>query len=413
MLDAVYGAMESLAAMCEDGPPPKRQRVTDESSYEVFDGFISRGGDLLSEWTDVQAAKEKALELEGCQGFTFKGPDEGRVYVYFKNKWDNTPNKWDVGDEDRWTSYKIVGDEDVGEEVPPAPAPSGKKVAVLVGINYFNSRGELGGCINDAHCHRSILIEHFGFDESNIKMLTDAPESGEESRPTAENIRAAITEMMDRAEDGDMLFFAYSGHGSQWKNADGSEEDRMDECICPIDCLSNPWPEYVILDNWFHSELYGRLPQGAILVSAFDCCHSGTVVDLTVTRELCAPGEGDEIKNRFLPPPPEAEHMKELLELPRSCGVAAQRRREATQGKRVFVFSGCRDDQTSADATIGGQRRGAMTWAMAECLQEAEYSISYEDLIDRMRQKMARRFEQVPQLQACSEDGISHMHLRN
>ena len=38
------------------------------------------------------------------------------------------------------------------------------------------------------------------------------------------------------------------------------------------------------------------------------------------------------------------------------------------EGKSVFIFSGCRDDQTSADANIGGSHVGAMSWALLETL---------------------------------------------
>ena len=34
--------------------------------------------------------------------------------------------------------------------------------------------------------------------------------------------------------------------------------------------------------------------------------------------------------------------------------------------KQVFMYSGCKDDQTSADANIGGSHVGAMSWAFLE-----------------------------------------------
>lgn len=38
------------------------------------------------------------------------------------------------------------------------------------------------------------------------------------------------------------------------------------------------------------------------------------------------------------------------------------------EGKSVFMFSGCKDDQTSADATISGSHVGAMSWALLQTL---------------------------------------------
>jgi len=37
--------------------------------------------------------------------------------------------------------------------------------------------------------------------------------------------------------------------------------------------------------------------------------------------------------------------------------------------KMVTMFSGCRDDQTSADANIGGMSEGAMSWAFLETMK--------------------------------------------
>jgi hypothetical protein len=40
-----------------------------------------------------------------------------------------------------------------------------------------------------------------------------------------------------------------------------------------------------------------------------------------------------------------------------------------SEHKVVTMFSGCRDDQTSADARIQGRSSGAMTWAFLETMK--------------------------------------------
>ena len=42
-----------------------------------------------------------------------------------------------------------------------------------------------------------------------------------------------------------------------------------------------------------------------------------------------------------------------------------------TERKFVTMFSGCKDDQTSADASIGGSHVGAMSWSFLECMRNA------------------------------------------
>jgi hypothetical protein len=44
----------------------------------------------------------------------------------------------------------------------------------------------------------------------------------------------------------------------------------------------------------------------------------------------------------------------------------------AQEHKMVAMFSGCRDDQTSADANINGTSEGAMTWAFLETMRRGQ-----------------------------------------
>ena len=53
-----------------------------------------------------------------------------------------------------------------------------------------------------------------------------------------------------------------------------------------------------------------------------------------------------------------------------ASGLGEERFQEdwVNEGKSAFMFSGCRDDQTSADANIGGSNVGAMSWALLQTL---------------------------------------------
>lgn len=54
-------------------------------------------------------------------------------------------------------------------------------------------------------------------------------------------------------------------------------------------------------------------------------------------------------------------------------GLAAENFSEhwEREGKDVWMFSGCRDDQTSADATISGAATGAMSWAFIGTMRDS------------------------------------------
>lgn len=87
-----------------------------------------------------------------------------------------------------------------------------KRLAVLVGCNYPNTKNELHGCHNDVLAMRDVLINRFQFDPNNIELLTDKP--GSSVIPTGANIMKALNTMVDKSAPGDVLYFHYSGHGT-------------------------------------------------------------------------------------------------------------------------------------------------------------------------------------------------------
>ena len=115
-----------------------------------------------------------------------------------------------------------------------AATTMGQKRAVLVGINYPGTDGELKGCLNDVARMRRCLVDRFGFDEAGIRVLADADPST--PPPTGANIRRELERLVAGGRAGDTLFFHYSGHGLQLPAESGEDDDTgYDECIVPCD----------------------------------------------------------------------------------------------------------------------------------------------------------------------------------
>ena len=73
---------------------------------------------------------------------------------------------------------------------------------------------------------------------------------------------------------------------------------------------------------------------------------------------------------------------------------------EKTTAADVIQFSGCRDDQTSADAVIDSQSTGAMSHAFIRALEQAQFKITYQDLLKNTREFLHQKYSQVPQMSA-------------
>jgi hypothetical protein len=152
---------------------------------------------------------------------------------------------------------------------------TGKRKALLIGINYFGQEGELRGCLNDVKNISAFLQEFHGYKREDMVILTD-DQSDPVMRPTKDNIIRAMQWLVADAQPNDALFLHYSGHGGRTKDEDGDEEDGYDEVIYPVDFKEAGH----IVDDEIHYHVVRPLQAGVRLTAIFDSCHSGSVLDL-------------------------------------------------------------------------------------------------------------------------------------
>ncbi|KAK6151404.1 hypothetical protein DH2020_014039 [Rehmannia glutinosa] len=113
---------------------------------------------------------------------------------------------------------------------------------------------------------REVLITRFGFDPKRVELLIDKP--GSSIMPTGANIKRALTNMVEQAEQGDVLFFHYSGHGTLIKPHNSSKKE---EAIVPCD--------FNLITSVDFRQLVNRVPKGATFTILSDSCHSGGLID--------------------------------------------------------------------------------------------------------------------------------------
>ncbi|KAI8928014.1 caspase domain-containing protein [Entophlyctis helioformis] len=286
---------------------------------------------------------------------------------------------------------------------------TGNKKALLIGINYFGTSSALAGCINDAQNMRRFLTTRYGFrdDPNHIVMLTD-DQQNPVFRPTKQNILNAIQWLVAGSRPGDSLFFHFSGHGSQQADKDGDEEDGFDETICPLDFKTAGQ----IVDDDLNNMLVKPLPHGVRLTAVFDCCHSGSALDLPFTylpdgtlkqsNKLATLGglagasaisyvKGDVMgvaKNLMA-------GLRQLTA--REQSIEEKVAAKGSQVADVICFSGSKDKQTAADAHIDGSATGAMSYALLTALTQTP-NCSYGMLLQNVRNILVSKYSQVPQL---------------
>jgi len=225
------------------------------------------------------------------------------------------------------------------------------KRALLIGINYIGMKGQLSGCINDTRNMKRFLMS-IGYSEENIIVVTEKSDK----IPTKETILKELKALVTSGATN--LVFCYSGHGSYITDTTGDEEDRRDEVLVPLDYLTNG----VIIDDDL-KVIINKMNKNSKLMCVFDCCHSGTCLDLPYVYT-----EGRMVSNN-------------------SSETKAE----------VVLISGCLDNQTSADTTEEGEQQGALTYALCKSFKKPSVK-SIEDLIINVRAILKNKYTQSPLL---------------
>ena len=227
-----------------------------------------------------------------------------KIIKCFKTCWNPTA-QWEEED------VSSSSDSDLSSEENKCMfSTNNPKKALLIGINYIDSPNQLNGCINDVIQLKNFIKTNLHFNNADIMTMRDDYAKQSMLYPTEFNIKKQIDIMVEWANNNrnSELWFSFSGHGSFIFDTNGDEEDNQDEVLCTVD-------NKYIKDDWIKSNFIDLLNRDVKLFILIDACHSGTMCDLSLDN------------------------------------------------KKIVMFSGCRDDQTSSDDFIREENeyRGALT----------------------------------------------------
>jgi metacaspase-1 len=250
-------------------------------------------------------------------------------------------------------------------------------ISIHVGLNevdpdhYQGWNGKLVACEFDANDMEK-LADARGF--KTHKLLTKAA--------TAEALTSALKDAASTLESGDIVLVSYSGHGGQVPDANGDEQDRMDET----------WVLYdrQLVDDELYS-LLGTMKPGVRVAIFSDSCHSGTVardaLALVGPDRVAEPANGGSSAEPRMKGMPDAvvrstyDANKEMYD---DIQKSLPPFDEAAIGASVILTSGCQDNQTSLD----GDKNGLFTQTLLKVWDNGAFDSSYRTFHKRIAREM-------------------------
>lgn len=243
--------------------------------------------------------------------------------------------------------------------------------ALTIGINYTGTSSALLGCINDSNNIKRILANNYKYNEI-LQLTDDTPIT-----PTGDNIIYAFRWLMSGLQDGQELYFHYSGHGSQ-KNSEKYKTNRnveaIDDALVPLDYKSTG----LLIDDIVNDELVDTLQGYSIkFTCVVDACHSGTMLDLPFIGNI-SPGFKMHATSYDINEPVNALTMK----------------------PNILFLSGCLDSETSGDLSGDNQApRGALTSSFIKILNQYGFKPTVNQLfIGVHKDLVSQQISQRPEL---------------
>ena len=209
--------------------------------------------------------------------------------------------------------------------------------------------------------------------------------------------------MVNNANEGDELFFLYSGHGTQIVDTSGDEQvgsgggggiggalvggGGRDSVLVPIDFTVNGF----ILDDDIRTIL-SQLKKGVRITIIMDCCNSGTCCDLKYNyRDLSYNKPNADLRN--YKSNEWKTQQKKILN-----------NNYSDLNGDIFMISGCGDLQTSADTSFNGIPSGALTGILLLILSEYKNVLSWSTLLKDLNSRLKLLgYTQRPMLSAGKE----------
>ncbi len=271
------------------------------------------------------------------------------------------------------------------------------KKALLIGIDDYQIVRDIIGCRNDVQSMETLLSTSLGYRTADIRKLLD-------SQASKNRILSLIQEhLVDGVTPKDEVVFFFSGHGTQVRDENGDEDDRMDEALVPWDTrVQGGVPQNLLLDDELGAALAASAASRVLVI--VDSCHSGTITKGGLSsKEACQSEQTlrlQRLGSRYLdlfceqgsPPPANRSLSRDLTYVAEDLGAS------------VVMVSAAQPSELAMPIQIDGGPHGAFTYfftrgVAGEADKNGDGQVSFAEVkqfVDREVEKKDR-FDEIDQ----------------
>ncbi|MEO1127961.1 MAG: caspase family protein, partial [Cyanobacteria bacterium J06639_16] len=290
-----------------------------------------------------------------------------------------------------WNQLEIANLSDRYGKVLAQNTP--RKLALLVGINEYADPGvpPLAGCVTDTELQYRLLVHRFGFNPSDIVVLTDRQAS-------REGILTAFEEhLIKQAKPGDIVTFHFSGHGSRVVDPDNDHADGLNSTLVPADSVfpaNFPSQSGSINDITGHTLfLLASALQTENVTMVLDSCHSGGGTRGNLSVRSRAGGGQLQMSDEELAY--QEQWLPKLNLTPET--FIQQRRKGIAQG---ITIASAKRDQYAADYPFGDFFAGAFSYTLTQYLWQQPIDEPFNSAIPNVARATTQIYSgQEPQLE--------------
>lgn len=245
----------------------------------------------------------------------------------------------------------------------------------------------------DAANWARLFVRWCGFNEQDVRLLTDDPEQlKSQARPdcaiaTKDNILRALHWLTSRSSPDDQVFFVFCGSGAQLilDNQESGSRRCCENALLATDAIQGGDQPRAVTDTDVHKALM-MLPSGAQATLLYDTCHFGRPLDrrgLDFLTEYIDRGRIDHAKLRTLP----AQVYVRFLELPtwKAKLQPSEAPRESLLQCQAVQWAACAEHQFCVEMPIEGRHQGVFSFIFLDCLNECGVHATSEQLLHRAR----------------------------